>query len=265
VKHVALFAALQHLLSDWPVDREFVYADIHAGRPEYVLPDKGDWRYGVGEFSKLLSIKEDRVRRKRGNRTSLGLVGEFDESIIRREITTGALYAGSSGIAFRLLRESKANFTMLLWEKDRAAADDGERYFYPWRDQVKTICDDGYNLLYEQRTMQLVLIDPPSIEQAPLALKTMEHLVTKNCPFLCWMPRTPKPVQNEDNWSSEEAATSKDYRSKAAKIGSCLPILWKEKWGPGPGCSITFSQELDSVIAPAVRKVTEMMKWKSEE
>ena len=50
VKHIALFAALRHLLKGRSADGEFVCADIHAGRPDYVLPEKGEWQYGIGPF-----------------------------------------------------------------------------------------------------------------------------------------------------------------------------------------------------------------------
>jgi 23S rRNA A2030 N6-methylase RlmJ len=266
VKHIALFAALRHLLQDWSADREFVYADIHAGRPQYVLPEKGDWRSGIGLFSTLEEIKKDRKWRKQGGRTKLGFVGDFDEMIVGRPITIGMIYPGSAGIAFRMLRVSNTRFSMKLWEKDRAAADDSERFFYPWRMRVRTVCDDGYEVVKERKAPSFVLIDPPRIEQATDALRTIQELAKKNIPFLCWMPRTPKsvPPENEEElkaWSSEEAATSTDYLCQAAQHGRCLQILWKRKWGPSPGCSITVSHGMASGVVPAVKQVTELMKW----
>jgi 23S rRNA A2030 N6-methylase RlmJ len=270
VKHIALFAALRHLLQGWSADREFVYADIHAGRPQYVLPEKGEWRSGIGLFSTLEEIKNDRKQRKEGKRTRLGFVGDFDDMIVGRPITTGMFYPGSAGMAFRILRVSNTRFSMKLWEEDRAAADDSERFFYPWRKRVRTVCGDGYEVVKERKAPSFVLIDPPRIEQATDALRTMQQLSKRDVPFLCWMPRTPKSVPPADkeaseDWSSEEAATSKDYLSLAAQHGKCLRILWKPKWGPSPGCSITVYDRLALDVAPAIKQVTEWMKWKFED
>lgn len=268
LKHIALFAALRHLLGHSERNgRRFGFADIHAGRPQYVLPDKGEWQVGIGRFSNLPEIRNDRKRRNQGKPTELGIVGEFDETVIGRRLTSGMIYPGSAGIAFRLLRESKVGFTMKLWEHDRAAADDSLRYFFPWHEQVTTVCGNGYEVTKEKDPFSLVLIDPPRIEQADSALETMRQLAAVGSPYLCWMPRTARSVPPEDDedpsekWASEEAATSKEYITSAVKHGRCLCILWKPEWGPNPGCSITASPKIAEIVAPAVKRVAEMMGW----
>ena len=267
VKHVALFAAIRHRLAGLPKGEPFCYAESNAGRPQYVLPKGGEWGQGIGKFSKKKQITDDRKKRKNGA-SPLGLLGEFDEAFVGRSITIGMKYPGSAGIAFRLFRQDKVAFRMMLWELDVGAADDCERFFYPWKDKVMVNNDDGYKGLKDVGPIHLALIDPPCIEHAQFALDVMLSLNEKKQQFLCWMPRTSQPVKGEqgaESDKSEEADTSTDYLHSASERGRCFRIMWQEKWGPGAGCSITVSSALAISVVPVVQQVTELMGWRFEE
>lgn len=266
VKHIALFVAVQHLLEGWPAEREFNYADIHAGRPAYVLPPRGEWEHGIGPFSIRLEVVEDRRRRQSGA-SRLGAAGAFDAMFLGKCVTPGMTYPGSSGIAFRLLEASKVPWHMKLWEKDRLAADDIETHFRSCSDRINVTCGDGYEVVKDEAPFALVLVDPPSLE-ATAVLETMAKLNGRGVPFLCWTPRTSrsvKPTTPDRKWSAAEAGTSTDYIRAAGKCGLCLRVQW-HSWGSRtPGCCITVSSGLAGVVAAALKQVTQLMGWQFEE
>lgn len=258
VKHIALFAALRHLLEAWSSDMEFVYADIHAGRPEYVLPEKGEWRYGIGDFSNTQEVVEDRQRRQKGN-SLLGAAGAFDAMFLAQSVTPGIAYPGSSGIAFRLLDASKVPWRMKLWEKDRQAANDIEAHFRSRQDRVTVIFGNGYEVVNDLTPFSLVLIDPPALD-ADAVLETMARLNQRGVPFLCWTPRTSRSTT-----PAVEAGISTDYIMATMKCGSCVQVQW-QPWGcRTPGCCLTVSEALAGIVSEAVKRVTKLMGWQFEE
>jgi hypothetical protein len=253
------------LLNGHNPKQEFLYGDTHAGRPQYVLPEKGEWGQGIGEFSKRPAVLKDRSQRLPGRESSLGVVGAFDEAFVGRHLSCGMIYPGSSGLAFRGLRESPQSFRMLLWEKDRAAADDLIRFFYPWQhqEQVSVVCGDGYEIVNHDRPLSLVLIDPPALESGPV-LQVCQWLNERGTPFLCWTPRT-SLAPTEKGGQAREARTSTDFIKQAGDVGYCFRVRW-HKWGSRtPGCCITVSAGLSDVASKAVRQTTELMGWQLEE
>lgn len=265
VKHIALFAAIKQMLQDWTSDRDFVYADIHAGRPEYVLPDKGKWRHGILPLSVNPRIMEDRVNRLHGGGT-LGFVSEFDETFLGKAVNSGMTYPGSSGIASHLLSAAILRYRMALWEKSRSAADDIEAHFEPRRDRIKVVCGDGYEVVNDATPFSLVLIDPPALE-AEAVLETMKKLNERKIAFLCWTPRTSrsvKPKTATDKWLAAESGPSRNYIDAAAECGKCLRVRW-HSWGTRtPGCCITASAGLTVSVSAAVETVAGLMGWEFE-
>lgn len=262
VKHVALFTAIRQLLKDWPLDRDFVYADIHAGRPEYVLPDKGEWQQGIRPLSANQQLVADRLNRSElGSR--LGTVGEFDEAFLNRLLVPGMVYPGSSGIAFRLLSKAKVPFQLILCETNRSAADDIKSHFHALQAAVTVLCGDGYELVKGDSPLSFVLIDPPALE-IDAVIQAMKALNARNVPFICWTPRTSrsvKPVHPGDVWSAAESGPSVGYIRRAEECGTCLPIQW-HAWGHRtPGCCITVSAQLAAVVQSAVNNIVGLMGW----
>ena len=253
VKHIALFAALHQLLDKWPRSDEFVYADIHAGRPQYVLPENGEWKHGIGAFSKIDSVTADRKERKKSHST-LGSLGGFDDFFVGRRLTTGMTYPGSSAIVFRVLRNTGIRFRMKLWEEDRAAADELIRYFLPWKELVTVVWGNGYDVIKESGPLNLALIDPPKLESDQVR-ETMVWLNTRETAFICWTPRSSRPSD-----PPAEAETSRMYVEQARQHGACFRLKWYN-WGHRtPGCCITVSPNISQSVGEALERVTTIMR-----
>lgn len=261
VKHPVLFACLRHLLDARSDGIEFVYAESHAGRPEYVLPQGGEWQSGIGELSKRAAMKNDRRLRKGGQTTQLGFVGQFDERFVGRELKTGMRYPGSTAIAFRVLRDAGRPFSIRLWEIDGAASDDLERYYLPWKDRIHVDCSDGYAGVQTRNGLTLALIDPPKLDTDHV-ISTLALLKTQGASYLAWVPRT-----SRSGWTPkagqvappEEADTSKRFQERACDVGVCFGVRW-HAWGARtPGCWIAVSNDLRDDAWATIECVVRLM------
>jgi 23S rRNA A2030 N6-methylase RlmJ len=268
VKHYALYLCLKQLLDNHPANTPFIYAESHAGWPEYVLPKGGGWKQGIGAFSK--------IARGRNGLKGTGL-GEFDEIFIGRKLKTGMKYLGSTGIAFRLLRggakplrQHGQPFTMKLWEQSLPAVEDLTRYYHPWMQPhlgnnppptqlVEINPADGFSGVQTAGKLNFVLIDPPSIKDAEKVFTLITHLHRQQTPYLCWMPRTSKP-DGKGNGASE-SKPSRMLAEKLADGGICDGVRW-HKWGhPFPGCWLAGSNGLGERIKTACDEIRSLMNW----
>ncbi|MGE0322137.1 MAG: 23S rRNA (adenine(2030)-N(6))-methyltransferase RlmJ [Polyangiaceae bacterium] len=260
VKHVALLSVLRHLSREWPSGREFVYADLHSGRPEYELPSNGQWRRGVGLFSKAL---HERLVSPGQSEASLAHATAFQADLFRGGLREGSRYLGSSGIAHRLLSRSGLKWRMELWEKNVAAADDLIAHFGADGSHVRVVVGNGYEAVQAASGFGLVLIDPPALETKAV-LAAITALKCANVPFICWTPRTSrsvKPKEPEGSWTAAESARSIAFFEAACKVGSCFRIRWY-RWGHRtPGCCITVSEGLSDIVAAALRETLSVMGW----
>jgi 23S rRNA A2030 N6-methylase RlmJ len=256
-----LFACLRHLLGSRSDGTEFVYAETHAGRPEYVLPQGGEWQSGIGKLSKTVAMKDDRRLRKDGQSTQLGFVGQFDETFVGRELKTAMRYPGSTAVAFRVLRSADRLFTMRLWETDGAASDDLERYYLPWKDKIHVNCSDGYAGVPRCNPLTLALIDPPKLD-TELVISTLKHLTSRGTSYVAWVPRTSRA-----NWTPnagqfappEEADTSRRFHELACQVGVCFGVQW-HAWGARtPGCWIAASNDLRDVAWVTIECIVKLM------
>lgn len=261
VKHPVLFACLRHLFGSRSGDAEFVYAESHAGRPEYILPQGGEWQSGIGELSKKKAMKNDRRLRKDGKPTQLGFVGQFDERFLGRELKNGMRYPGSTAIAFRAFRDANRPFRMRLWEIDGAASDDLERYYMPWQDTVHVDSSDGYAGVQTCNGLTLALIDPPKLDTGRV-ISTLQHLKSQDASYLAWVPRT-----SRSNWTPEagqgappdEADTSKSFQRLACQVGVCFGVQW-HAWGARtPGCWIAASNDLRDIARTTIECIVKLM------
>lgn len=158
VKHVVLYAAIQQSVRLEREGTPYRYAESNAGRPQYVLPSRGEWRRGIGKFSINPQLARYRQMLNTGEVSEVvnACVG-FDSEFLGRRVSTGMMYPGSAGLAFRLLRKESTSFNMLLWELDAAAADECLRFFYPWSNQVTINNADGYKGLMAAGNIHLAL------------------------------------------------------------------------------------------------------------
>lgn len=261
VKHPVLFACLRHLLQPRSGGPPFVYAESHAGRPEYILPKGGAWQSGIGALSTTTAMKNDRRRRKDGQSTQLDALGEFDETFLGRTLTIGMRYPGSTAIAFRVFRDASESFEMRLWETGGSAADDLERYYLPWKNTIYVNRSDGYSGLKSHHDLTFALIDPPKLDTAQV-IPTLNHLTNHGTSYLAWVPRTSRA-----NWTRnagqiaapEEAETSREFYQRACVVGACFGVQW-HPWGARtPGCWIAVSEDLREVAWTTIVCIVELM------
>jgi 23S rRNA (adenine2030-N6)-methyltransferase len=137
-KHFLLLEAADHLLEP---GCSLVYAESHAGRPEYVLSAPGDWEGGIGKIWPLLPFLEDfsyfkilaelnsaspsPVQPKQpvpgSNLTSdYGLIS----GIILKQIT----YPGSIRLIYELARRKGTNLQARVWDDDAEVAGSWESF-----------------------------------------------------------------------------------------------------------------------------------------
>jgi 23S rRNA A2030 N6-methylase RlmJ len=247
IKHAVLFAALRYRLGQHgQQDQPFAYAETHAGRPEYVLPDGGEWQHGIGAFASI-----DAERR-------CAALRDFKEAFLGNRITVGMRYPGSTAIAFRLLRAHGSPFRMSLWETDIGAFDDLVRFFHPWRDHIGCHAQDGYAGVRAADPFSLVLIDPADGPGEALRVvpTTLARLREANSSFIAWVTRSSAAKD-----PPVEAETSTDLRDAVRVHATCIGVRWY-KWGHRePGCWIMVSHDLSDVAWALVQDLSKAMNW----
>ena len=273
VKHYALYLCLKKLLDNHPANTPFIYAESHAGRAEYVLPEGGGWKNGIGAFSSKDQITSERKIRASHGTPALPDLGDFDEIFIGRELKTDMKYLGSTGIAFRLLRGGAAPlrqpgrpFTMKLWEQSLPAVEDLTRYYHPWMQPhpgnnppptqlVEINPADGFSGVQTAGKLNFVLLDPPSIKDAEKAFTLIAHLQAQKIPYLCWMPRI--------SHLNAESPDSVDFGHKAASKGHvCHGVQWDLWTTTFAGCWLAGSDDVGCGIARACGEIGNLMRWK---
>jgi 23S rRNA A2030 N6-methylase RlmJ len=264
VKHPVLFACIESLLANWQSGKPFVYLETHAGRPEYLLPAGGEWQQGIGKFGVCEMASQDRRRRKNGNLSGLGYLGQFDEAFLGQDMKIGMRYPGSSAMAFRCLRAHNPTFAMRLYDIDQSVADSLKRYYHPWP-QVAVFNEDGYAPLMASQDISFALIDPPSLDtDAVVAL--IGRLRQSQVSFLAWVPRTSRPAANKGE-AATEAQTSLDFKSLAENAGAVvIGVQWYD-WGHRfPGCWLSVSEGLSNVGSNVVGDLARVMgeAWRVE-
>jgi len=260
VKHAVLHECVNHLLDAQPKDTstDFKYVEAHCGRAVYVLPEHGEWRRGIGEFSKLgwSSMKAD----DKNSRSSL--IPYFNEHLSAK-LCTGQRYFGSAEIVFRTLRRNDSRFrdqqgsySMDLYDRDIHVCDDLLRYYGPVTDRVSVTEGDGLAAVQalKQNEASLVLIDPPDRDFDPV-VTAVRHLEAIGIPYICWTTR-----------SSQQGA--KIENDKSANFVQKLPnsshvsVRWMEPTGSNQtpfGCRLTVSNNLIEIARKVVDQLVAIM------
>jgi hypothetical protein len=261
VKHVALLNALTHLLDVQPTGRTFLYGDLHCGRPQYVLRDRGGWRDGVRLFAEHPAVVAARKKGDAGLLTPTPALRRFDALLGCQCLSAGATYLGSAGIAFRILRESNVTFKMVLSESNRFIADEAIRYFSPWPTLVSISCKDGYDF-DATASFSLVLLDPVDLEIEP-TLRAMERMKAQDISFLCWTPRRSAPRDSAlggipDRRESEESLR---FPHHAMRYGTCISIQWAAWGAMTAGCYLTASSAISEVTFTVLEELCAILDW----
>lgn len=255
-KHPVLAACLDWLLARSPKDEPFTYAETHAGRADYLLPQDGEWNQGIGAFAVSAEVKADRQARRQGKSSMLGHVGAFDERFVGQEMKVGMRYPGSGGIAFQLLRASGRDFGMNLWDIEQSVADDLTRFFHPWP-QVVVACGNGYLGVTDRADLNLVLIDPPSLDTAN-AVTLMRRLREVNTPFITWVPRTNRT--GAEGSTATESETSLAFSAQAQQAGaSVFGVEWYSTRPRIFGCWLAVDSSLADVAGDVLKQVVKVM------
>ena len=257
VKHAVLTACLRQLLATSKDD--FVYAETHAGRPEYVLPTKGEWTRGIGGFSLNDAIDRDRDNRKEGIAGPLSdELRRYDDLFVGGPLSAGAKYLGSTGMAFRLLRDSGRAFQMRLWETDGGAHDDLVRYYRAW-EQVQVAQSDGYDGLPGLEA-GMVLVDPPKLDrdETDTLIQCFDRL-PDSTPFLLWVPRA--SAYHGESQPPTESKASREFPDVMNNWSKCIGLQWY-KWGHRtPGCWLAVSPDLEDTTSKVAKEVADIMGW----
>jgi len=271
VKHSVLLSVQIDLLRQYT----FIYAESHAGRAEYVLPEGGEWRRGVGKFSQNDSLRLDWQNLKEWlKREDTAKPGENPEPNPKyprlesyysyicqgRPLAAGMKYPGSSLLVFRLFEYYVPPPRLFLWETDEKAYADLFSAHRPHAD-VSVHLGDGFSGVANLQEASLVLIDPPAIDPPTQdrILSTLEALQTKGIPFLCWTARLAEGRDAE----SVESPDSLGFYRRAKEAGySCLRMSWPRAEGRTMGCQLTLSKKLVRGAKKTLAELCEIMGWR---
>ncbi len=183
-KHFLLLETADHLLEP---GGSLVYAESHAGRPEYVLSAPGEWEGGIGKIWPLLSnladfcyfdILKNLNREDSPNAPSSHFAGGQDAlsgpASIRQPASRPIIYPGSALLIYELAKKRRASLQADVWDNDAAVADD-------WKSYSNSACADcssessrivfqrgdgfaGVMAHLDRSAPGLLFIDPPYVD-----------------------------------------------------------------------------------------------------
>ncbi len=150
-KHFLLAEAADHLLSR---RKTLLYAESHAGYPEYTLTSPGEWEGGIGRCWPLLSaLKNFCYFRIIGEMNSCSLVNPND--VMR--------YPGSTSLVLEIAKRRCVDVDVDVWDINPCVAS-------AWRDDIRVNfhSGDGFagvRYLLDHVSSGLILIDPPYLNK----------------------------------------------------------------------------------------------------
>ena len=259
VKHAVLVAVLgtRAVMTDTP----FVYAESHTGRATYELPENGKWGRGIGAFSKLPAVLEDRRRRTQGEASKIPQLAFYDDLCLGAEVQPGMSYPGSSGLVFRLLQQRQMPLKFHLWEFDAHAYADLAAH-YQSSPNVAVYHGDGYAGVSGLDRADLVLVDPPGIDELEREriLAVLTRLGTRCIPFICWTAR----LRDKGEMAARDSADSLQVHSLAVQQGwPSIGVSWGGAKGT-IGCQLTISREFEPVARETVSEICQVMGWQMD-
>jgi hypothetical protein len=246
MKHAPLQEVVRQLKAK---DKTFWYVETHAGHPYYFLPEKGDWKSGIGHLDKLLTTGSPPQPLKDYHQ-----VAYQDKQCVHASFPDKRTFLGSAAQVFQLLRDDKRRIRMTLFEKEAEPAgqlfqyfkeqgaravlvgiSDDAAWFDPlpkwWDDAdaaandddlVMIVQGDSYKLapsLWENRSEKpkpdLVLVDPYKLQDSKGQPKgILDSLSNSKVPFMCWTPlngKTTKKWSRPADWSFLQGGVTAAY------------------------------------------------------
>jgi len=127
-KHFLLLEVANCLLDP---DGSLVYAESHAGRPDYALRAPGDWEGGIGKIWPVLpSLSNfcyfDILADLNLNLESSSSVRRFEP--VCKQVSRPLLYPGSARLIHELAKRKKANLEADVWDNDPNVASSWEGF-----------------------------------------------------------------------------------------------------------------------------------------
>jgi hypothetical protein len=260
VKHSALASVIEYLTQDISKAQRFVYAESHTGRAEYVLPKRGAWKQGIGTFSSSEKMIADRSLPNR----QYPALRPYDNACLGKPLSIGMKYPGSSGLAFQMLQAQNVNFEFLLYETNPLVFVDLIRYYHPWQN-VQIFQEDGYKGLAGLVKADLVLIDPPKLDQPEQIRELCVQLEKKAVPFICWVPRIGNSGAPAD--SGQERTAPTEGQNYIKLHDACLrqnlhifPVRWDTWRSQTCGCYLVVSQGITEPVRKTISQLCKVMK-----
>jgi 23S rRNA A2030 N6-methylase RlmJ len=262
LKHPVLAGVATHLVKPGKV---FVYAESHAGRPEYVLPmANGKWKAGIGELSKAIEKANGQYIASGDEqaRILLAATQAFVQAVKFGGGTWPAIpkgfYLGSTAIVKAVIQQAGVGFVFKLYDTDPNVCN---ALNYCHLRQVAE-CKDGYDELLKLQEADLVLVDPSLIREGDIdrILLALEHLVSKGIPFICWTPRL-------GNDAGQPAAIYAEFLADAQKrLGgfgiSPLLVRWSKWRARTCGCCLhVWPGHVQAVARQIVDEIRKAMGW----
>lgn len=144
-KHFLLLEAADFLLEP---GGSLVYAESHAGYPEYILNAPGDWEGGIGKIWPLLpnlvdfcyfDILKNLNREDSPNAPSSHIAGGqaalSGPASIPQPTSRPIIYPGSALLIYELAKKRRASLQADVWDNDAAVAD-------AWKSYSNSACPD---------------------------------------------------------------------------------------------------------------------------
>jgi len=245
VKHAVLCRVVAEMLGE--SEEPFVYCESHAGRPSYVLPEKGRWLDGIKKLSDVF-VESGQISDQLHQELSF-----YKRLLFQNPLVQGSTYYGSAGIVFKMLYDAGRRFAFRLWDKDSCVCHSLLSFFEDWPD-VEICRGDGYAGVTKLQKATLALIDPVDvINESSLIIEVLSILNAKNIPFICWTAM----------WETNEAPFL-SFRRESEKAGfATTTVKWKEipcdrTWG----CQITTQNSIEKWTSKTIMELAQTLRWK---
>jgi hypothetical protein len=175
IKHVALLAALESILTDFSGNR-FTYADIFAGFAYSQLTRGNEWEQGIARLAPALGASRNPHVRLWYNTCVSGALKN--------------VYPGSSVIASDAIKRHGKQARLLLWEISRAAEEDLRKHLLADA-RISLGLPDPFEI--RRHNADFLFIDPPGVASRrhpgfPQGSYIESLLVPCPAPTLLWLP-----------------------------------------------------------------------------
>jgi 23S rRNA (adenine2030-N6)-methyltransferase len=179
-KHLVLAEVASHALSR---RKALLYAESHAGYPEYRLKGFGEWRGGIGRCWSRLPALQDFC--------FFQIIGSINSSELKR-------YPGSTRLVLEIARKRGAQIHAEIWDIDQHV-----RAAWSVEHRANFHLGDGFigtSEILDRSPSGLLLIDPPYIDEkdAEQAYDLLRAAEMADWTALCWQMMGERTLREGD-------------------------------------------------------------------